>query len=320
MTLGKGVTNTAQTFTATIMGASTADHLTASPMQLAIANSNAPSTTQNNVGISFLSAGRGRDLIEYWKIMTKKAVTDPTGNTQRSDLYFIGKDNAGYPYANIIYASIIPAGNGYFNVGYMATTAPDSGLNVGASNGMNGLHVYGGGRFHGSVGVRTTAPRMALDVTGVARATDTIRSGDFTTYTYFIPGGAIVQSSSKEIKKNIIDVPAFSFDNILAVNPKRYQFKESALHRGIDTTGDFRLTASEKNTLHFKKEADETERVNKASAIVHTGFLAEDFATFGGNGKEINTGEVMAVLWKTNQALIQKVKELEARIEKLEKK
>jgi len=165
------------------------------------------------------------------------------------------------------------------------------------------------------MGVGTTTPQMRLDVTGRARFTDTMRVGDFTTYSYIIPGGALVQSSTREVKRNITDYAQTSlFDKVLAVNPVTWNFRPEVFKTGYsdsDTT----------EQLKRKHDDDDVTRAGKLSAIKHTGFIAEDWAAqFGGNGKEMNQSEITAVLWKTNQELIQRVRALEARVDKLEKK
>jgi hypothetical protein len=189
----------------------------------------------------------------------------------------------------------------------------DSALQVGHGAYRGGLHIYGGGLFHGGIGTGGQAPRIGrrLDVVGAAAVSDTLRVGDYSTFSYVIPGGDWVVSSTGDIKTDIsaIETPADFEARILAVSPKRYRFKPEAFLRGVsDTLKGKALT---------KALAEDAAQAAKQSERVMTGFIAEEFnPAFSANpsSKEIHTSEIIAALWKQNQELLKRVKALETRV------
>jgi len=154
----------------------------------------------------------------------------------------------------------------------------------------------------------------ALTVAGKATAADTIRSGDYVTYSYFIPGGALVQSSSQDLKENIRSYTA-DLSKFFLVKPRKYTFKKENFIRLFDeSTLSDTLTVNEKGELRKKFREENLREAEAKSKREMIGFLAEEFnAIIGKDSKEVNQQDVINVLWL-------KVQELEARVAKLEKR
>ena len=165
----------------------------------------------------------------------------------------------------------------------------------------------------------STVGNLTVSGTGLSKtagqwtAADTIRSGNYTTYSYFIPGGALVQSSSEDLKTNIRNFGA-DLSKFSLVKPRKYNFKREAFIRLFDeSTLPDSLSEREKGEIRKKFREDNLKEADEKSKREITGFLAEEFnAILGKDSKEINTMELMAVMWL-------KIQELEARIKKLEK-
>ncbi len=164
-----------------------------------------------------------------------------------------------------------------------------------------------------------------LDVIGTARSTDTLRTGDWTTYSYIIPGGALVQSSDEALKT---DIRSFNPDlsKFSLVNPKVFKFKRENFVKTFDETSvpDSVDKQIDSVTVRVSNKVEKDKRraafnaeagafADRMAEVKHTGLMATDFnpLIMGKNSKELNQGEVIAVLWK-------KVQELEARIKLLE--
>ena len=184
----------------------------------------------------------------------------------------------------------------------------------------------------GNVGIGTTNPGEKLDVTGEIRCSDTLRVGNYSTYSYVIPGGSWVTSSTAQVKENITEItePADLFTKVLTVSPKKYNFKPSVFRKNYKLTDipDSAMVDSVYRKLTNKERKDRLKALNaadstdalKLSQRKFTGFLAEDINAILGKpySKEIDYAEVIALLWKTNQALIRKVNDQEARLKKIE--
>ena len=153
-----------------------------------------------------------------------------------------------------------------------------------------------------------------VKVTGRFTASDTIRAGDYTTYTYFIPGGALVQSSTQDIKTNIRNYSA-DLTKFSLVKPKKYNFKREAFIRLFDeSTLPDSLSEREKGDIRQKFRADNLKEAEEKSKREMVGFLAEEFnSILGKDSKEINQQDVINVLWLKIQELEQRIKKLEAK-------
>jgi hypothetical protein len=215
-----------------------------------------------------------------------------------------------------LFSNVLQMYGGRLQLSSSLSTEGDSLLTVGDIDSKGGVHVFGGGYFHGDLGlgrIRTNGVR--LDVAGRATVTDTLRVGDYTAFTYIIPGGDPVKSSTGDIKTDIsaIETPQDFAARVLAVSPKRYRFKPGAYLRGISDT----LVGKERTDAL----AADAAQAAKQSERVMTGFIAEEFnPAFSSrpDSKEIDSGEIMAALWKANQELLRRVADLEARVKKLE--
>ena len=170
-----------------------------------------------------------------------------------------------------------------------------------------------------SVGIGTATPESKLHVAGTFRASDTIRSGDYTTYSYFIPGGTLQTSSDSTIKRDIsiINAPQNMFSRFLSVKPRKYRWRPEAF-RGVtfESTPDT-LTTSERWAL----VAEDSIKAERMAERWQIGFLAQEFnyQIFGrANSKELDFSEVTATLWVTLQETIKEANNLRGRISVLE--
>lgn len=222
-------------------------------------------------------------------------------------------------------------------MGSAITSYGDSTVTIGSAASMDGLHVYGGGLFHGGIGTGGQAPRIGrrLDVVGAAAVSDTLRVGDFTTFTYVVPGGDPVKSSTAAIKRNIVPVdtlPAL-LERFISVNPVRYQFKPVAFRTAFDTSmADGRwwsLKTVQKLALRDSFLVADSTRAETLAQRQMIGFLAEDLhaAGFTASGREYGNGELLAVLWRVVQRLAirhrnqqSEIDDLKARVKALEAK
>lgn len=193
-----------------------------------------------------------------------------------------------------------------------------SAFSAGGLETQNNTYIWAKGDSRIAIGTTTkptTSNMKPLYVVGGAQITDTTRFGDWTTYSYIIPGGDLVKSSTRDIKIDIsaIETPKDFEARILSVSPKRYRFKPEAYMRGVsDTLKGEDLT---------KALAEDAAQAAKQSERVVTGFIAEEFnPAFGIDpaSKEIHTSDIIAAQWKAIQMLTARVKALEARLAKLE--
>jgi hypothetical protein len=191
-------------------------------------------------------------------------------------------------------------------------------FSAGGAETQNNMYIWAKGNSRIAIGTTTqptTSNMKPLYVVGGAQITDTTRFGDWTTYSYIIPGGDLVKSSTRDIKTDIsaIETPKDFEARILSVSPKRYRFKPEAYLRGVsDTLKGEDLT---------KALAEDAAQAAKQSERVVTGFIAEEFnPAFGIDpaSKEIHTSDIIAAQWKAIQMLTARVKALEARLTKLE--
>ena len=163
-------------------------------------------------------------------------------------------------------------------------------------------------------------------LTGKLTTVDTIRAGDYATYSYFIPGGSLV-TSSDSTSKWAIRSASFNLANFGKVTPREYRFKKENFLRTFDESSvpdsiDVQIndSTSVRRSNRKAKDAARTEfyfRNNqwaeRMSQVEHNGFLAQEFnqQLFGRDSKEIRQEDINIALWL-------KVQELEARIKKLE--
>jgi hypothetical protein len=77
----------------------------------------------------------------------------------------------------------------------------------------------------GNVGIGTTNPGGKAHIIGTTISSDTLRCGNWTTYTYILPGGDLVKSSSSDIKNIISDFQP-NLSNFKNVTPKNFTFKK----------------------------------------------------------------------------------------------
>src|SRR3990167_5731255 len=163
-------------------------------------------------------------------------------------------------------------------------------------------------------------------LTGKLTTVDTIRAGDYATYSYFIPGGSLV-TSSDSTSKWAIRSASFNLANFGKVTPREYRFKKENFLRTFDESSvpdsiDVQIndSTSVRRSNRKAKDAARTEfyfRNNqwaeRMSQVEHNGFLAQEFnqQLFGRDSKEIRQEDINIAMWL-------KVQELEARIKKLE--
>lgn len=166
-------------------------------------------------------------------------------------------------------------------------------------------------------------------------ATDTLYAGNHAVYTYIIPGGDPVKSSTAAIKRNIVPVdtlPAL-LERFISVNPVRYQFKPVAFRTAFDTSmADGRwwsLKTVQKLALRDSFLVADSTRTETLAQRQMIGFLAEDLhaAGFTASGREYGNGELLAVLWRVVQRLAirhrdqqSEIDDLKARVKALEAK
>jgi hypothetical protein len=157
-----------------------------------------------------------------------------------------------------------------------------------------------------------------LGSSGRVTSGDTIRAGDYTTYSYFIPGGALVQSSTQEIKRNItvIDPPSGIFAKFLSVKPRRYQWRPEAFRTVTFESTPDTLTDAERwaivtaDSLKAEKQAERWQ----------IGLIAEEFNQniFGRVSREIDQAEVTTALWIVLRETVREAALLRDRVETLE--
>lgn len=251
-----------------------------------------------------------------------KAMSFATGKHVQCDLYYL--DNG---YLSKLALNLQNAG-GVATMGNMATNANSATAIY--SKGAEAIRIDAGQR----VGIGTTSIlniAQKLDVNGSSNHRDTIWCRSGVTYSYFKPGDALLTtSSSVTIKDSITEIttPSDLFTKVLTVSPKRYNFKPAAFrqYKKLSDVPDSTQADSVRRKLSLKERRDllkdDSLKAQKLAQRKVKGFLAEEFnGAFGDPAsKEINYTDIIAVLWKTNQALIRKVEDLEARVAKLEKK
>jgi len=194
-------------------------------------------------------------------------------------------------------------------------------------------YLYQGVNSRGTIGIWNDSSfnsfRAGNDsTTGKGTFGDTLRSGNYTTYSYFIPGGALVQSSDSTSKSNILPFTA-NLANFSIVTPRTYNFRKEnfilpfdsksvpdSIDIQIDSVTTKRVSnKSTKNALKLEHDTKENIKAERLASVNHAGFLAQEFnqKMFGKNSNEIRQEDIINILWA-------KVQELEKRIEKLEKK
>ena len=157
---------------------------------------------------------------------------------------------------------------------------------------------------------------------------DTIRAGDYTTYSYFIPGGLLVTSSDSSTKYDIRTATA-SLANFGNVVPREYKFKKQNFLRQFDESSVPDSIDVQENDSTVVRRSNKTEKdaartefyyrnnqwAKRMSQASHSGFLAQEFnqQLFGKPGSDIRQEDINVALWL-------KVQELEARIKALEAK
>ena len=214
------------------------------------------------------------------------------------------------------------------NVG-IGTTAPTGKLDVQA-----GLQLYAQRWLRTATG-GTPVQVAAIDTNGIGqlttiRGSDTVKAGTASgaTYSYFIPGGALVQSSDESLKANILPCTA-NLANFKLVTPRTYNFKKEVFletfdRKSVPDSVDVKIdsvTTIRVSNLAAKDSIATAFYVNNLayaeskSKVAYRGFLANEFnpLLLGKESKEINQQDVINVLWL-------KVQELEKRIAVLEKR
>lgn len=235
--------------------------------------------------------------------------------------------------------------NLYFASGANAIALGATGLTYTVNNNVGRGHYFVTGNlerlrieYGGNIGIGTTAPTNNIDVNGYARFRSKVWVGDSTgTYSYINPGDAAwTTSSSRTIKENItpVEVPDSLFNRVLAIGPKKYNFKLSNFLHDIpitavcdsvvdetDTAGQTyrKLTSAEIQRDWKLLQHNDSLQAMAQAGKQYVGFIAEEMAELThGSDKEINYMEVLAVIWQTQQALIRKSQEQEARLEVIE--
>lgn len=164
--------------------------------------------------------------------------------------------------------------------------------------------------------------------TGKVTAGDTIRSGNYTTYSYFIPGGALVQSSDSTTKENIQPFSA-NLANFKLVQPRTYNFKKETFiipfdEKSVPDSIRIEIDSATSKMVSNKSTKDliRAEHIQKNDAVAerlasvnHAGFLAQEFnqKLFNKSSNEIRQEDLINAMWA-------KIQELELRLEKVEKK
>ncbi len=182
----------------------------------------------------------------------------------------------------------------------------------------------------GTITMGTNAISAGTAQLTTVRGSDTVKAGtqNGATYSYIIPGGALVQSSDESLKENIKPFTV-NLANFSKVSPRKYNFKEKNFYETFDEKSvpdsvDVKIDSVRTKRVSNKKVKDaarskfisdnlaDSKRRNK---IEYSGFLANEFnqQILGKQSKEINSADVTAVMWL-------KIQELEARIAVLEKK
>jgi len=161
----------------------------------------------------------------------------------------------------------------------------------------------------------TTSRGPKVEINGTLLSTDTLRVGDWTTYSYIKAGDAAWTSSSDSSLKKNISALSPNLSLFSSVKPRTFQFKKELFlspfnAKSLPDTIPQKAKDSIRTAFYTKNLAD----AEAMSRIPHTGFLAQEFnKVLGKDSKEINYSEVIAVMWM-------KIQELEARIAKLEGK
>lgn len=233
-------------------------------------------------------------------------------------------------------------------------------------NGVLRVAGTGNTTIAGNVGIgQTTFLRSAkLGVTGMIMSSDTLWVGNNVTYSYITPGGALVQSSDESLKNNITLFQP-NLANFSKIKPRKYNFKEENFYKAFDEKsvpdsvekkvdnpnfGKVQIVSVDGKDVEQKEDSlvtvkvDNSEEKLKArikfrdenlteakekSQLAYTGFLANEFNPMMLNkqSKELNTNEVIAVMWLKIQELEEvnvkqntTIANLEARIKVLESK
>lgn len=190
------------------------------------------------------------------------------------------------------------------------------------------LQTAGGDVMIGS----TATPRAKLDVAGNLRCTDSLRVGNYTTYSWIKPGDAAwTASSTIDVKRDIAPTDTASATDtrgilarVASVDPVRYRFRPQVFRVPFDTAFAegkwFTMKVAERQAFRGQYRIADSLKAEEKAAGYLTGFLAEQFnAAFGDpNSKEISYSDVVAVEWRAIQALIRRTRLQEQRIDALE--
>jgi len=207
-----------------------------------------------------------------------------------------------------------------------------------------------------AVGLNTTNTIYDLDVDGGIRGSDTLRVGNYSTYTYIVPGGDPVKSSDASLKTNFVPIDSilhpwelfgkaegleifqFKYDSAKVYQKARF---DSTVYSWWNEKPADSLSLGQKDSVsaelakrkvEIKKnwEAEQKEFASKVSKPIHTGPTEAGWNSLMYSDKYrkgINSGEVTWVQWRVIQKLIAEVKrqdglikDLETRVSKLDGK
>ncbi len=191
---------------------------------------------------------------------------------------------------------------------------------VGVENWITVAKTTGLMTLNGALSMGTHAITAGTAQLTTVRGSDTVKAGtqNGATYSYIIPGGALVQSSDESLKDNIrpFTVNLANFKN---VSPRRYNFKEQNFYQTFDEKSvpdsvDVKIDSVRTKRVSNKKVkdaarskflADNLSDAKNRSKIEYTNFLANEFnpLMLGKESKELNSGEVMSVMWLKIQQL-----------------
>jgi hypothetical protein len=197
-----------------------------------------------------------------------------------------------------------------------------------------------------AVGLDATNSIYDLDVDGGIRGSDTLRVGNYSTYTYIIPGGDPVKSSDETLKTAFVPLdtvlhPWELFGKAEAL--EIYQFKydsakvyerakfDSTIYGWWNEKPADSLSTGKKDSVKAdieKKKAEtkkawDTERkefAGKVAKATHTGPTEADWGQFMYADRErkgINSGEVMWAQMSLIKKLISEVKRLDSEVKDL---
>lgn len=163
----------------------------------------------------------------------------------------------------------------------------------------------------GNVGLGTNTPQTKAHINGGLRSEDTLRVGNYTTYSYVKPGDALWTSSSDSTTKTgIRELSGLDLSKFSLVKPRIFRFMEQNFYENFNESSlSDTLDAASKAARRAAFISENRANAKKLSSIDHVGFLAQEYnqKLFGRQSKEIDYGELLSVAWL-------KIQELEARI------